>query len=129
MASWAEQYVDQQVEQAWLSLRMQLAERLHVGLEADHLEPFEMTIETGESLTVNLDDDRSLSSWPMSKGGEVAGVDVPGLLSDEAGEPPVVRLRLAQRVLDRPPLCLGETSQLRLARSQHDHPIRNIGVP
>lgn len=60
MGSWSEQYVDTQVDRAWLELRMDLADRFAAGLAEGEMEPIDFVAESGEVLTAYLDDDRIL---------------------------------------------------------------------
>lgn len=58
MGTWAEQYVDQQVDQAWLALRMDLAERFEAGLATGEMNPIDITTPTGETVSVQVLDDQ-----------------------------------------------------------------------
>ena len=55
MGSWSEQYVDAQVDRAWLELRMDLAERFAAGMAAGEMEPIDFFTETGECLSIEVD--------------------------------------------------------------------------
>lgn len=55
--TWAAQFVDKRVDRAWLDLRMQLADRFAAGLSAGDMEPIGISTATGETLTVDVDDE------------------------------------------------------------------------
>lgn len=56
--TWAEQFVDKQVGRAWLDLRMRLADRFAAGLATGDMEPIDISTARGETLTVDVDDER-----------------------------------------------------------------------
>lgn len=55
--SWAEKYVDGQVDQAWLALRMELADRFESGLEAGEMPTVEITTTDGRTVVADVCDD------------------------------------------------------------------------
>lgn len=58
--TWAEAFVDKQMGRAWLAFRVDLADRMAVGLQDGWMEPMEITAPTGETVTVTVEDDRVL---------------------------------------------------------------------
>lgn len=87
MDSWAERYVDEQVDRAWLKLRMALAARFEAGLDEGDMEPIDFTSATGELLSVNVAEDHVVilagDSVVVSENVDEAAYSVYEILHDE----------------------------------------------
>lgn len=55
--AWAARFVDTQMDQAWLDLRLRLADRVAAGIADGDMDPIDISTATGETLTVNVDDE------------------------------------------------------------------------
>ena len=55
--SWGERFVDRQVGEAWLDLRLELAQRFEQGIAEHGMDPLDISTPTGETLTVEVDED------------------------------------------------------------------------
>lgn len=55
--TWEARFVDNQMDRAWLDLRMRLADRFAAGLANGGFEPIDISSATGETLTVTVDDE------------------------------------------------------------------------
>lgn len=56
--TWGARFVDKQVGRAWLDLRLHLADRLAEGLASGEMDSIDISTARGETLTVDLDDER-----------------------------------------------------------------------
>lgn len=56
--TWEARFVDKQMGRAWLDLRMHLADRLAAALATGDMEPIDISTATGETLTVDVDDEQ-----------------------------------------------------------------------
>lgn len=54
MGTWAEKFVDQQVDRAWRAMRLDLADRFEDGLERGQMLPIDITTPAGQTLSVEL---------------------------------------------------------------------------